>query len=325
MRLDRRFLNWGLFFIVLGAIPLAVQQGVLGRDLAARAWQLWPLLLVAAGVGLLLRRTAFEFVGGLIVAVTIGAMLGGVIAVGADIGGIARACGSGTDRTFAAQQGTLNSAARVRLDMTCTDATVTTAPGSGWSLTGTSDDGQPPHVDQTVDQLVIRSRDRAGIFFFGAGHRETWALTLPVDPTLSVAATLNAGSATVGLTGATLDRAEFEGNAATFRIDLTNSTVSFVRVNVNAGSARVVLPMASFSGRLEANAGSIRFCVPEGVGLSVSLSSNITGSNNFASRGLVQVGTTWETPGFATAQYRVDLVASANAGSIDLNPEGGCR
>ena len=72
MHLDRRFLNWGIFFIVLGGIPLLVQQGLIDRDLAARAWQLWPLLIIAAGVGLLLRRTSLEFLGGLVVAAAAG-------------------------------------------------------------------------------------------------------------------------------------------------------------------------------------------------------------------------------------------------------------
>jgi hypothetical protein len=82
MHVDRRLLNWGLFFILLGAIPIAVQQGLIPESAVARAWTLWPLLLVAAGIGLLLRRTRLEFVGGLISAATLGVIGGGLLASG---------------------------------------------------------------------------------------------------------------------------------------------------------------------------------------------------------------------------------------------------
>jgi hypothetical protein len=324
MHLERRFLNWGIFFIVLGGIPLAVQQGWLDRDLAARAWQLWPLLIIAAGVGLLLRRTSLEFLGGLVVAATLGAMLGGMIAVGADFAGIGRVCGGDAGRPFTTQQGTLAGAARVELDMNCGDLTVATAPGSAWSLSGTSDNATPPDITQTVDRLVIESPDR-GSFFFGGAARDAWTLSLPADPILTFSAQLNAGEGRFGLTGAKLDRAGFDANAASLRLDLTGSTVNFVRVNVNAGSARLVLPSASLTGRLEVNAGSIAFCVPEGVGVRISVNENITGANNFGARGLVKSGSTWQSANFGTAPYLIDLVASANAAAINLNPEEGCQ
>jgi hypothetical protein len=49
------------------------------------------------------------------------------------------------------------------------------------------------------------------------------------------------------------------------------------------------------------------------------------GSNNFGDRGLVRNGDTWTRPGFETATQRIDLTASANLGSINLNPEAGCE
>src|SRR4051812_7227969 len=105
MRIDERFLNWGVFFIVLGAVPLLVQANAVDRDLVARSWQLWPLLIVGAGLGLLLRRTAFDFAGGLVAAATFGLMLGGLFAVGTDFAGFSRACGSDAGTAFPAQQG----------------------------------------------------------------------------------------------------------------------------------------------------------------------------------------------------------------------------
>ena len=47
-------------------------------------------------------------------------------------------------------------------------------------------------------------------------------------------------------------------------------------------------------------------------------------SNNFDDRGLVRLGDTWTTPGFAEASNQIELSLSANLGSITLNPEDGC-
>ena len=59
MRVNRGLLGWGVFFIVLGAVPLAVQAGVVSEARVREAWQLWPLILVGIGLGLVLERTRF--------------------------------------------------------------------------------------------------------------------------------------------------------------------------------------------------------------------------------------------------------------------------
>lgn len=325
MRLDRQFVTLGLFFIVLGAIPLAVQQGLLDRDLAARAWQLWPLFIVAAGIGLLLRRTSLEPLGGVIAALTAATMLGGLIAVGLDLGDIGRACGGNDGRAFTGQQGTLGASARVKLDLSCGDLTVATAAGSDWSLGGTSTSGDAPEVSTAADEVTIESRERGGFFVFGASNRDAWTVTLPTGPTIDLEVDVNAGSGQFTLTGAKLERAQFDGNAASLRIDLTDSSISRLDVDVNAGSARIVLPNASMTGSFDANAGSVAFCVPDGVGIRVSTNDNITGANNFGERGLTKSGSAWETAGFSGATNRIDLTTNANAASITLNPEEGCR
>src|SRR4051794_13862939 len=107
MRIDRRILNWGIFFVLLGAVPLVWQAGIVDRDLVARSWQLWPLLVIAAGVGLVLRRTSFGFAGGVIAAGTFGVMLGGLLVVGPDFAALGRGCGAANGRTFPAQAGSV--------------------------------------------------------------------------------------------------------------------------------------------------------------------------------------------------------------------------
>ena len=77
--MDRQLFNAGVFFIVLGAVPLAAQEGWVRETTVADLFRFWPLALVAVGVGMLLRHRP---AGGLIVAVSLGLTLGGLLAVG---------------------------------------------------------------------------------------------------------------------------------------------------------------------------------------------------------------------------------------------------
>jgi hypothetical protein len=80
--------------------------------------------------------------------------------------------------------------------------------------------------------------------------------------------------------------------------------------------------MATMTGSVSANAGSLELCVPDGVDLRIRLEDNALASNNFAEEGLVEVGDTWTMSGAGSAQ--IDLTATANLGSITLNPDDGC-
>ena len=107
MRVRRGYLGWGVFLILAGAVPLAVRSGYVSDDQVGRLWTLWPLILVGIGVGLILGRTRFSFVGGVIVAATAGLMVGGLLSSG--VGTLsAGACGneSGTS-PFTTRDGSL--------------------------------------------------------------------------------------------------------------------------------------------------------------------------------------------------------------------------
>jgi hypothetical protein len=321
MHIDRRFLNWGLFFILLGAVPLAVQQNLISRDVVARAWQLWPLFIIGAGVGLVLRRTSLNFVGGLIAAATAGLILGGVVAVGLDFSSFS--CGGNTDKPFQAQQGSLGGRATVNVEFNCGDLGITTAAGDAWNLSGSSSTGSNPRIDSSSDHVTFKGDANVG-GFFGFGERQTWSLVFPTNPTLDVDLQLNAGRGTLGLGGARLGSLEVEGNASQVSIDLSSAVVQRLDLQFNAGSAKVRLPSLSLTGQFQANAGSISFCVPDGVAVRITTNENITAANNFAEQGLTKSGNTWQSATYGTATNRIDLSATANAGALTLNPKEGC-
>src|ERR1035437_5153187 len=121
MKVDRGRLNWGIFFIVLGAVPLAYQQGAVSASALGDAWRLWPLIIVGFGLAFVLSRTPVSFLGGTMGAVCLALVFGSALAVGLDIG-----CGGdGHNQVNVSQTGTFSGSASVNLDLQCGSATVT--------------------------------------------------------------------------------------------------------------------------------------------------------------------------------------------------------
>jgi hypothetical protein len=136
VRVDRRFLNWGIFLIILGLVPLLVHEGVIDSGAVRQAWRLWPLIIVGIGVGIILRRTPAALAGGLIVAATFGLLFGSLFAAGT--GGVVLGC-SGTGSGAGAQstrQGTFGAGtAEADITMNCGTLQVGAGQGRDWSVT----------------------------------------------------------------------------------------------------------------------------------------------------------------------------------------------
>lgn len=323
MRIDPRLIGFGLFFIVFGAVLLGARQGWIPADLVDRAWQLWPLLLVGIGVSILLARRPGAQIGGLIAAVTLGIMAGGIVGGGRfPFAG----CGGDVSRgtAFERQSGDLGNGAQVEVDFSCGELTVATGSGTTWSLEGTSDRGAAPRVSRDDGTLKLETNAGSGPFGFGDAST-AWRLTLPTGPGIAVDLGVNAGSGRVALGGANVSRLGASVNAGSIKVDLRDAAaVGNLDLSVNAGSAIVWLPELALDGDITANAGSATICAPDSVGLRFSVGDNPISSNNFGERGLVRVGDAWESPDFAAAAVRVTLRTTANAGSLSLNPAREC-
>ncbi|HEY4751849.1 MAG TPA: hypothetical protein VIH37_01100, partial [Candidatus Limnocylindrales bacterium] len=86
--MNRGLLGWGVFFLALGAVPLGVQSGRIGAGTASQTWELWPLLLIGAGLALVLRRTPLAALGAVLMGLTFGLIAGGLVAGGSGPGSI---------------------------------------------------------------------------------------------------------------------------------------------------------------------------------------------------------------------------------------------
>jgi hypothetical protein len=325
MHIRRGFLGWGVFLILAGAVPLLVRSGYLDADQIGRLWQLWPLIIIGIGVGLILRHSRFDFVGGLIVAATVGLMAGGLLSIG--FGPISSGvCGSDSGTaSFPARDGTFSGAGSVDLQLDCGQMTVSVASGNAWHVDGKDADGSGPVIETSDTSLSVRSRTDHSGAFWAFGPRDTWNVTLPDASKVDLDIQLNAGSTTVDLGAATVGAFDLQLNAGSATVDLgLVKAIGGVDASLNAGSLGLTLPNLSLSGTVEANAGSVQLCAPAGAALKLHTGESIVSGYDYEGHGLVKNGSTWTTPGFDTAAVKIELETTANAGSFTLDPEDGC-
>jgi hypothetical protein len=330
MHVSRGLLGWGVFFIALGAVPLAVQGGVLDADTARQAWQLWPLLLIGFGLGLALHRTRWAVVGNVVVGLSFGLIAGGAVGGGIGPSGPFALCGvtGGTTSSPNGQPvvGNLAAEASVQLAVDCGALTVSSAPGSGWSIAWPADGGHPPDLGPAGGGLLDAQFGQRHGFGVG-GPAARWDVVLPEDPVLDVALDVGAGSVRADLAGAHLRSTSATVNAGDARLNVSGTLgLGSVRGDVNAGSMRVALPepSGSLAGTFHVNVGTVSICTPTDAPLRITVDGQTLGSTNFAQRGLVKDGNVWTRGAWSTASSHIDLEVSVNLGSITLDPEDGC-
>jgi hypothetical protein len=325
MRLHRGLLNWGIFLIVLAAVPLAVQLGYLDSAVAGTLLRLWPLILVGIGLGLILRLTPLHALGGVLAAGTLGLLAGALLAGG--VGSIGGACiggGAATGGSVETRSGTFSGgSAQVDLELTCVELNVERQPGSEWNVAAGHAAGQPPRIEATPERLALHTE--TGASFLGGDARRDWRVTLPQQARLSLALTLNASSGTLGLGGGELTALNGTFNASDVRLDMAGVMAegSSLNFTFNASSGTLSLPAASLSANMTINASSLELCAAADAGLRIQPRDTLS-SHNFEQAGLARSGDAWQTPGYDTAGVRTNLNLSSNVSSITLVRSGGC-
>jgi hypothetical protein len=320
MRVNRRLLYSGVFFTAIGAVLVAVDVHAVDTTAIADALRLWPLAIVAIGVGLILRRTRLSLPGGMLAAALPGLLLGGGFAVAPRI---AVDCGAGSAPSSAAtQQGVFAAPARVSVRTACGRIDVTTAPGAGWQFQASDTSTRTPTVDESTTSLSIDAGGYDGSHGFDMS-RDAWRLTLPTSPIEELGFVVNAGLGRIALSGAQIGRLDMTTNAAETTVDLSSASVASVSGTVNAGLLSLHLPATTdVVGSMRVNAGMLQVCAPTGLGLQIHHTGVL---NNISVNGLRQTGADWQSPGYASAIYHADLTITVDLGNVEIDPIGGCK
>ncbi|HXR27196.1 MAG TPA: hypothetical protein VN771_04985 [Candidatus Baltobacteraceae bacterium] len=309
MRIDRSRFGWGLFLVLVGLVPLAVAANILDGSTVRQAWQLWPLVLVGLGVGLLLGRARGALISTLVVSISLGLATGGLLA-GAGGGVLAGGACSPGGTGGAAPDGTLTSGMKVTIQGGCGDLHVTAQAGDTWQATGDA------IGDLKVDTgpQSIRIRPGGDLLFNG---RDTLTVALPTDPQLDLDLKAGLGDLSVALPGAHLGSLQADVSFGSGVLDLSGATLTgTLDGSFSFGSGTVILAGGTYSGTLSSSFGSLDVCAPPGVAVHVTAHSGL-GSVDVG-EGFDAVGDGWQTTGYATAAQRADLHLATSFGSLSV-------
>ena len=319
MRYHRGLIFWGLALVTGGVVALAAQLGYLNPDLLAQAWHLWPLILVAIGLSILLARTPFAVIGTIAAALVVGVAGGALVAVGPGI----TACGGAEPTNLTSHHGPFGDQARVQIDFNCGTLDVATVDGSGWSVA--SSDAAATVTD---DPNHLTVRNARGDNWFDVGGRQVWNVKLPRATSYQLDVAANAADSTLDLSGGHFRTVSLHPNAGTISLNVTDAQVDNLNLSLNAGSASILVAGgADITGSLHVNAGSIELCTKGAMAFRLTVKDNLTFSNNLDESGLGRDGDTWSlsppVPSGAVIGF-INLTIEGNAGSFDLNPAEGC-
>ena len=309
MQVDRSRFGWGLFLVILGLVPLAVAANVVDGSAVHQAWQLWPLVLIGLGVGLLIGRARGALVSTLVVSVSLGFAAGGLLA-GAGGGVLAGGACSPGGAGGAAPNGTLTGGTTVTIEGGCGDLYVNAQPGSAWQASG---DGASDLKVETGPQS-IRIRPGGDLLSNDGG---SLTVALPTDPQLDLHLKAGLGDLSVALPGAHLSGVAADVSFGSGVVDLTGATLAgTLDGSFSFGSGTVVLPGGSYSGTISSSFGSLNVCAPPGVAVHVTAHSGL-GSVDVGD-GFDAVGDGWQTADYAAATQRADLHLSTSFGSLTI-------
>jgi hypothetical protein len=318
MNVRRRYIDLGIFLLCLGAVPLAVDAGVLSHATAADLARLWPLILIGIGLGIILRFSPIEWLGGIVVAGTFGLLIGTALAGGVSGVGCVSDQIAGSTIT---RSGTLNGTA-IDVDVSCADLIVDNSlTDNNWSVQATTD--QPPTISSD-GTLTLHSGQNVGFPF--AGGRERWLVSLPNTLDTTTYFHLSAGHGQLTFGSGALGHISVDVNAGDMNVDLHAVDMSSGPINMtlNAASANLDLPSSGLgaTGTVHINASTLNMCADPGLALRFNYDETL-GSNDFSSAGLIRSGDSWMTAGYSDAGAHVELDLSANVSTISLSRSGG--
>lgn len=320
MRIHRGYLFWGIVFVLLGGIPLAERSGLIDAQRLSDVGRLWPLLLIAIGVAIVVARTRLSLLGTVAAALVIGGLAGSALAYGAGWALDITDCTGGKTGTLerSSQNGTFSGPADVQLQLNCgvvdlQAGPLTTSLG-GWSLDARTRDAAPA-VSATGTSLRIESPENTA-------RRQEWTLFLPREDLRSISVEANAGAADLDVTGALLQSLSIQANAADTRIMAADADIASLDVQANAARSRIT---AGGDGAIliEANASSVELCVPPTASLAITVKDGVGLVTNLDEvPGMTQGGDTWQRAGTGGPSIVVQL--EGNLSTFTLDPEEGC-
>jgi len=300
----RRSLIGPVILIGLGIVFLLNNLGVLSWSVWEVIFRLWPVLLVAAGLDLLLGRRSIW--GSLLALVLTVAIVAGVLWLFGS--GIIRGREAAAEEVAQALGGATQ--ARVIIAPAVGSLRVESLAESDNLIAGVIHpvSGENVNRDFTVEgetaTFTLQSAGSFGPFtpFFGSwGGEPGWDLGLNGEVPLELEVSMGVGESD---------------------LDLEELQVSDLTVSMGVGQTTVVLPaVGRFQAKIDGAIGQTVVVIPRGMEARVQVDTGLAGSRLPA--GYRQQDDVYTSPGYASAEDRVDLEVSQAIGNVSIRQSAG--
>jgi hypothetical protein len=307
----RRSMFWPIALIAFGALLLLSNLGMFPATGWAILWRFWPIAVIALGIDVLIgrRSVAGALASGVLTLVLVGVAIG--IALFAEqipyLVDLAKPAALQYDHIEHPLDGI--ETALVTIDWT-------SAPGY---LSALDDSGNILEADIAYRGDLAFDVDTSGseavitldTFLQGISYgsldfgddRLRWDVQLSPEADLDLR--LDAGS-----------------GAGTY--DLRDLSISHLNLDVGSGAVDLTMPAeSSFRGDVDGGSGALTIHLPTGVGLRIELES---GSGSFSPDGRLELVSgerdgdgTWETDGYDSADYRIEIAIDQGSGSLRVD------
>jgi len=306
-RTHRPSLFWPLLLIIAGVLLLLSNLGVLPRPMWNRLWQLWPVVLIALGIDVLLgrRSTLAAIVGSVLIL----ALFLGVVAIvffAQYIPGMINLPSPGLHSEFIKYPLDNLEEAKVTIDWPSFPSTLEALDDSNNLIEANVDYADELIFDVDTDgdyaTVLLDTRSYGWDWDFTTWEEKRWEVWL--SPNVALDLELDPGSG----------RCDF---------DLSELNLSDLRMDSGSGAVDLALPgSSSFTGYIEAGSGRVTITTPEDIGVRVNLEDG-SGAFRPAERFFLVEGEAdddgvWETENYDTADYVIELYIDQGSGSITI-------
>jgi hypothetical protein len=288
-----------ILLIAIGVVLLLNTLGILEWSVWLTLVRLWPVLLIAAGLDLLLGRYSAW-----------GSLLAAILVIGVLVAALwlatTNATPGGAGLVSETVQQPLEGASRAEVEVSPAVGRLhmEALPEEASLVQGIIYRGRNEEVEQrfqggTSASYRLKAGDVSWVpFGTWAFDRRLWDLGLSPGAALDLRAEMGAGEMILDLTGLQIEQ---------------------LRVNMGLGRAEVRLPaVGRYAATVEGAIGQTVVLIPDGLAARIEASSALATRNMPA--GYRREGDVYTSPGYADAENRVDLTVSQAIGTLEVRP-----
>ncbi len=285
---------WGLFLLFLGVTFLLQTLNVLPWGLWSTLWRFWPVLLINAGLGILLRRYNTWLVSILILTLLFGSL---GIAIW-QYGGVSAATTATTGKYVAPRDGLERG--RVQVDLSAGSLTIDSLPVGSPNFAAVAS-----RLETSDLKADFRSEDGEGVLSLSMaqiGRRPRDEVEREWDIRLSRQLPF-----TLDVRLAVTDS----------RLDLRELVITELQMDVDLGNYIVEIPAAAgiTQAQIRANLANLEITIPDGVAAKIKTNTSLS-ALEVDERRFPLKGDFYVSPDFENAGNRVELELDCSLGRV---------